>query len=75
MWLANFCRAEAWRRGLPLIGAGLSDLVDAGDGLDMFAEDERKARAKEATLDALRARFGPDAVVSGRTLRSDADRG
>jgi hypothetical protein len=41
----------------------------------MFAEDERKARAKEATLDALRARFGPDVVVSGRTLRSEADRG
>jgi len=67
--------AELGGAAYRLIGAGLSDLVDAGDGLDMFAEDERKARAKEATLDALRARFGPDAVVSGRTLRSDADRG
>ena len=67
--------AEAHGAAFRLIGAGLSDLVDAAADLDMFAEDERKARAKEATLDSLRARFGPDAVVSGRTLRSEADRG
>ncbi|HXQ12436.1 MAG TPA: DNA polymerase IV [Caulobacteraceae bacterium] len=67
--------AEARGAAYRLIGAGLSDLVDAAADIDMFAEDERKARAKEATLDALRARFGPDAVVSGRTLRSETDRG
>jgi DNA polymerase-4 len=67
--------AEARGVAYRLIGAGLTDLVDAAADLDMFAEDERKARAKEATLDALRARFGPAAVVSGRTLKSDADRG
>jgi len=67
--------AEAKGVAYRLIGAGLSDLVDAGAGLDMFAEEERKARRTEETLDALRARFGPAAVVSGRTLRSDSDQG
>ncbi|HZC16225.1 MAG TPA: DNA polymerase IV [Caulobacteraceae bacterium] len=63
--LAAEAHGQAWR----LIGAGLSDLVDASDGLDMFAEDERRARRNEQTIDAVRARFGPDAIVSARTLK------
>jgi DNA polymerase IV len=58
-------------RGAPyrLIGAGLSDFVDAADGLDLFAEEERRERRGEAAVDALRERFGKGAVMTGRTLR------
>jgi len=58
----------AWR----LLGVGLSELVDAaeadraGDLLDPDAP--RRAGAERAT-DAIRARFGPDAIVKGRALR------
>jgi DNA polymerase-4 len=58
----------AWR----LVGVGLSDLVAAaeadraGDLLDPAAP--RRAKAERAT-DAIRARFGPDAIVKGRSLR------
>jgi DNA polymerase-4 len=64
-------------RGQPfrLIGVGLSDLVDAADGLDMFAGDERRARRNEQTIDAVRARFGPGAIVSARTLKKDSHEG
>ncbi len=55
-----------------LIGVGLSHLSDAamadrsGDLLDPGAA--RRAEAERAT-DAIRARFGPDAIVKGRSLR------
>jgi DNA polymerase-4 len=62
--------AEVGPRAWRLIGAGLSDFVDASEGLDLFAEDERRARTSEQAIDALRARFGADAVVSGRALKS-----
>jgi len=58
----------AWR----LIGVGLSELGAAsgadraGDLLDPQAA--RRAEAERAT-DAIRARFGPDAIVKGRALR------
>ena len=53
-----------------LIGAGLSDFEDATDGPeDLFDRGEARARATEKSLDALRAKFGRDAVVSGRALR------
>jgi DNA polymerase-4 len=61
------------RRGeARLIGCGLSDLVAAdaadraGDLLDPGAA--RRAGAERAT-DAIRARFGADAIVKGRALR------
>jgi DNA polymerase IV len=69
--LAAEARGQAYR----LIGAGLSDLVDAAAGLDMFAEDERRARRNEQTIDAVRAKFGADAIVSARTLKKDAHEG
>ncbi len=55
-----------------LIGVGLSDLAAAseadlsGDLLD--PEASRRAQAERAT-DAIRARFGHDAIVKGRSLR------
>ncbi|MEY4984549.1 MAG: hypothetical protein RIR62_2815 [Pseudomonadota bacterium] len=55
-----------------LIGVGISDLVDgdqadrSGDLLDPDAS--RRAAAERAT-DAIRARFGTDAILKGRALR------
>jgi DNA polymerase-4 len=55
-----------------LIGVGLSDLVRAeesdltGDLLDPKAST--RARAERAT-DTIRAKFGKDAIVKGRSLR------
>jgi DNA polymerase-4 len=62
--------AEARGRRYRLIGAGLSDFIDAADGLDMFAEEERRARRNESAVDALRQKFGADAVMTGRSLKS-----
>ena len=57
----------AWR----LIGVGLSDLVEAQDApSSLFADDETHARKAEVALDALRSRFGSEAVVSGRAFRT-----
>jgi DNA polymerase-4 len=54
-----------------LIGIGIADLVEAeAVGGDFFAGDERRALAGEKTIDALRARFGADAVTSGRIFRA-----
>jgi DNA polymerase-4 len=62
--------AELTGQSYRLIGAGLSDLVEATDApSDLFDSDETRARAAEKTLDTLRARFGRDAVVSGRALK------
>ena len=62
---------EATGGAYRLIGAGLSDLDDAQDGAtDFFGQGEAKALKGERALDALRARYGDGAVVSGRTLRS-----
>ncbi len=55
-----------------LLGCGLSDLISAegadrsGDLLDPQAR--RRSEAERAT-DAIRARFGPDAILKGRALR------
>lgn len=55
-----------------LIGAGLSDFAPADEaGADFFADDERRALRGETAVDALRARFGKTAVVTGRALRSE----
>jgi DNA polymerase-4 len=52
-----------------LIGAGLSEFVDADQGMDLFADEELRARKSEAMVDALRTRFGSAALVTGRTLK------
>ena len=55
-----------------LIGAGLSDFAPADEaGADFFADDERRALRGETAVDALRARFGKTAVVTGRALRGE----
>jgi DNA polymerase-4 len=65
---------ETGDRAYRLIGIGVSDLIEADDAPeDLFAADETRARKGERAIDALRARFGHDAVVSARALRSDED--
>jgi len=64
---------EATGRPYRLIGIGMAELVEAGAVEDdFFAGAERRALAGEKTLDALRARFGADAVTSGRIFRAKA---
>ena len=56
-------------RAFRLIGVGLADLADAAAlEPDFFDGEERKALNSERTADAIRARFGPGAVVSARAL-------
>jgi DNA polymerase-4 len=67
--LAREAGSKPWR----LIGIGLAELVPAAASADdFFAGEERRARASEGALDALRQRFGADAVTSGRILRAKA---
>ncbi len=67
--------AETGDVAFRLIGVGLADVVEAAEGApsdDLFGDGgESRALATERTLDALRARFGPGAVVSGRNLKRD----
>jgi DNA polymerase-4 len=55
-----------------LLGAGISDLSAAG-GADVSADlldpqGVKRAKAERAT-DAIRDKFGPDAILKGRALR------
>ncbi|NEY90216.1 DNA polymerase IV [Tabrizicola oligotrophica] len=65
-------RLEAGRGPFRLIGVGIADLAPeeqadlSGDLLDPDAA--KRAKAERAT-DAIRARFGHDAIVKGRSLR------
>ncbi|MCC6008319.1 MAG: DNA polymerase IV [Rhodobacteraceae bacterium] len=55
-----------------LIGVGVSALVPEaeGDRLDDLLDPEgRRRRAAEAARDAIRRRFGSDAIIKGRALR------
>lgn len=64
--------APETQRGLPyrLIGAGLTELVEAAEAeRDLFAGEELKARRAEWAMDQLRAKFGRDALMSGRSLK------
>jgi DNA polymerase-4 len=65
--LAREIGGRSWR----LIGAGLSELVDA-DAVepDFFAGAERRVLDGERTSDAIRDRFGAGAITSGRALRA-----
>lgn len=54
-----------------LIGAGLTDFIDAqAAGSDFFADAERQALKSETAIDALRGKFGAGAVVTGRAFKS-----
>jgi DNA polymerase-4 len=55
-----------------LIGIGLSDLTVAGDAdrmSDLLDPQAATRRAAERATDAIRARFGKDAIIKGRALR------
>ncbi|WP_146592380.1 DNA polymerase IV [Puniceibacterium confluentis] len=55
-----------------LIGAGLSDICPAQDAdrsPDLLDPDAAKRAHAERATDAIRARFGPDAILKGRALR------
>ena len=61
---------EMARAPYRLIGAGLSDFVNAEEAAsDFFAGEERRALSGEKAMDKLRARYGAEAVVSGRALK------
>jgi DNA polymerase-4 len=54
-----------------LIGIGMADLVDAADvAPGLFAAGRTRELNTETTIDRLRDRFGPGAVISGRSLKS-----
>jgi DNA polymerase-4 len=64
--LAKEATGKPWR----LIGIGIAELVEAeAVEADFFAGEERRAIRSERTIDELRARFGSDAVTSGRILK------
>ena len=55
-----------------LIGVGISDLCaeDQADlSPDLLDPDAAKRAAAERAADAIRARFGPEAIIKGRSLR------
>ena len=56
-----------------LIGAGLSDLCDASlaDKGDLMDSETPKRAAAEAAVAKARAKFGKDAVVTGRGLKAE----
>ncbi|HWF77622.1 MAG TPA: DNA polymerase IV [Caulobacteraceae bacterium] len=59
-------RGRPWR----LIGVGISDIVEqAAAGGDFFDGGESRALSGEKAIDALRGRFGAQAVIMGRTLK------
>lgn len=64
---------EADGRTFRLIGVGVQDLADALDGgEDLFGAGESRTRKGEKAVDALRARYGSGAVLSGRALKPRA---
>ncbi|HEY5071397.1 MAG TPA: DNA polymerase IV [Caulobacteraceae bacterium] len=66
-------RLEAAGAAYRLIGIGLSELQEAfGAPADLFGSEERRALIGERTADALRARFGDAALMSGRSLEGGA---
>ena len=68
--LAQELKTGAQGRQFRLIGVGLSELIEPDTiESDFFGETERRALAGERTADAIRARFGPDALGSARALQ------
>lgn len=66
-------RPETDGRSFRLIGIGLGELTPAARaGGGLFAGDEQRSLTEARTADAIRARFGPQALTTGRALRSRA---
>ncbi len=64
-------RLHRGARRFRLIGAGLVDLEAAGATVeaDLFDTGERRIEAVERAIDAVRAKFGDDAIRKGRGLK------
>ena len=63
-------QAEALGRSWRLIGVGISEIVEAAvSSGDLFDAGESRALSGERAVDALRARFGAEAVIAGRSLK------
>jgi DNA polymerase-4 len=58
-----------------LIGVGAADLKpgDAADAADLIEGDRTREKAREAAIDALREKFGAQAVVRGLAFRDAPD--
>jgi DNA polymerase-4 len=69
---ARLLASEAGRGPFRLIGVGIADLSPAAeadrDG-DLLDPDAGRRAKAEAATDAIRARFGRDAIIKGRALR------
>ncbi len=62
---------EADGAAFRLIGIGLTSLVEAGadtDAQDLFDDAGAKRDRVERAMDAARAKFGPEALITGRVL-------
>lgn len=70
---ASLLKAEADGRQFRLMGVGYSDLSVASDAdqVELFASDEEKFTAQEKAIDAIREKFGDDAIKAGRVLREN----
>ncbi len=68
--LTQELRSGAPGRRFRLVGVGITELAEPGafEG-DFFGVDERRTLVGEKTADAIRARFGADAVTSARALK------
>jgi len=63
-------RREVDGRAFRLIGIGMAELFDIdGEARALFETASDRALKAETAMDALRARFGGEAVVSGRALK------
>jgi DNA polymerase-4 len=63
---------EMVRGPFRLVGLGVSALSRAGEGaaeIDLLDPNQARRHAAERTADAIRKRFGPDAIALGRGLR------
>ncbi|WP_339913209.1 DNA polymerase IV [uncultured Brevundimonas sp.] len=59
-----------------LIGIGMTDVTDAVDApAALFESPEVRTLKTETTIDALRMKFGKDAVVAGRSLKQRSKTG
>jgi DNA polymerase-4 len=64
--LAIEATGKPWR----LIGVGIAEIVPAeGANADFFDGGESRALSGEKAIDALRGRFGAEAVIMGRSLK------
>ena len=64
--LPTEARGKPWR----LIGVGISEIIEsAAAGADLFDGGESRALSGEQAIDALRSRFGAQAVMTGRSLK------